>query len=447
MSRLAKRVALLSRSSYSAAAAPPPRRPSSAAAWRWLAPARHHAIEPTAHRDAGIGRRHYSSPSSSSGYHVSPSSSMKGAVFRDPTRPLSLELLQIPRPQPGEVLIRTKACGVCHSDLHVLKGELPFASPCVVGHEITGEVVEQHPLTDPKIVHRFPVGSLVVGAFIMPCGSCFHCSKGHDDLCEDFFAYNRAQGTLYDGNTRLFLHGTGEPVYMYSMGGLAEYCVVPANGLAVLPASLPYSESAILGCAVFTAYGAMTHAAEVRPGDSIAVIGVGGVGSSCLQIAKAFGASDIIAVDITDEKLQKAKIFGATHTVNAIKEDAIEKIKTITGGMGVDIAVEALGKPQTFMQCVQSVRDGGKAVMIGLAKSGAVGEVDINRLVRRKIKVIGSYGARARQDLPKLVKLAESGIFNLTSAVSRKYTFEEAGKAFQELDQGKIVSRAIVEIM
>lgn len=281
----------------------------------------------------------------------------------------------------------------------------------------------------------------------MPCGSCFHCSKGHDDLCEDFFAFNRAQGTLYDGKTRLFLHGSGEPVYMYSMGGMAEYCVVPTNALAVLPGSLPYSESAILGCAVFTAYGAMTHAAEVRAGDSIAVIGVGGVGSSCLQIAKAFGASDIIAVDVSDEKLEKAKNFGATHTVNAIKEDAIEKIKTITGGMGVDIAVEALGKPQTFLQCVQSVRDGGKAVMIGLAKSGAVGEVDINRLVRRKIKVIGSYGARARQDLPKLVKLAESGIFNLTSAVSRKYTFEEAAKAFQDLDQGKIISRAVVEIV
>ncbi|KAI6700001.1 hypothetical protein NL676_014325 [Syzygium grande] len=364
MSRLAKRVALLSSSSCSSAAAAAPRRPPSsssssaaaaaAAAWRWLAPARHHGIEPSTHRDAGIGRRCYSSPSSSSGYHVSPSSSMKGAVFRDPARPLSLELLQIPRPQPGEVLIRTKACGVCCSDLPVLKGDHTFASPCVVGHEITGEVVEHHPLTDSKMVHRFPVGSLVVG---MPCGSYFHCSEGHDDLCEDFFAYSRGRGTPRDGNTR-------EPVYMNSMGGMAEYCVVLATGLAVLPASLPYSESAILGCTVSSELSCEL---------------------SCLQIAKAFGASDIIAVDISDEKLQKAKIFGVAHTVNALKEDAIEKIKTITGGMGVDIAVEALGKRQTFMQCAQSVMDGGKAVMIGLARSGAVGEVDTNRLDRRKV--------------------------------------------------------------
>ncbi|XP_018850112.1 alcohol dehydrogenase [Juglans regia] len=389
--------------------------------------------------------RRYSNSSSLGG--VGLPSYMRAAVFWEPNKPLTIEEFRMPRPKAGEVLIKTKACGVCHSDLHVMKGELPFASPCVVGHEITGEVVEHGPLTDRKIVERYPLGSRVVGAFIMPCGNCLFCSKGHDDLCEDFFAYNRAKGTLYDGETRLFLRSGEKPVFMYSMGGLAEYCVVPAHALSILPDSLPYAESAILGCAVFTAYGAMAHAAEVRPGDSVAVIGIGGVGSSCLQIARAFGASDIIAVDVQDEKLQKAKEFGATHTVNAIQEDAIEKIREITGGMGVDIAVEALGKPQTFFQCFNSVRDGGKAVMIGLTPAGAVGEVDINRLVRRKIQVIGSYGARARQDLPKLVKLAESGIFNLSKAVSRKYTFEEAGQAFHDLNQGNIVGRAVVEVM
>uniref|UniRef100_A0A2N9EUG6 Enoyl reductase (ER) domain-containing protein n=1 Tax=Fagus sylvatica TaxID=28930 RepID=A0A2N9EUG6_FAGSY len=372
---------------------------------------------------------------------------MRGAVFWEPNMPLTIEEFHMPRPKAGELLIKTKACGVCHSDLHVMKGELPFASPCVVGHEITGEVAEHGPLTDSKIIERYPIGSRVVGAFIMPCGNCSNCSKGHDDLCEDFFAYNRAKGTLYDGETRLFLRNGGKPVFMYSMGGLAEYCVVPAHALTILPDSLPYTESAILGCAVFTAYGAMAHAAEVRPGDSVAVIGVGGVGSSCLQIAKAFGASDIIAVDVQDDKLQKAKEFGATHTINAIQEDVIAKIREITGGAGVDIAVEALGKPQTFVQCFNCVRDGGKAVMVGLTQSGAIGEVDINRLVRKKIQVIGSYGGRARQDLPKLVRLAETGIFNLSNAVSRKYKFEELAQAFHDLNQGNILSRAVIEIM
>ncbi|GKV18886.1 hypothetical protein SLEP1_g29209 [Rubroshorea leprosula] len=394
----------------------------------------------------GIGKNRRSF-SSLAGYNVSSGGYMRGTVFWEPNKPLTIEEFHMPRPKAGELLIKTKGCGVCHSDLHVIKGEIPFSSPCVIGHEITGEVVEHGPLTDGKIIQRFPIGSQVVGAFIMPCGNCSYCSKGHDDLCEDFFAYNRAKGTLYDGETRLFLRSSGKPVYMYSMGGLAEYCVIPANALSILPSSLPYTESAILGCAVFTAYGAMAHAAEVRPGNSVAVIGIGGVGSSCLQIARAFGASDIIAVDVQNDKLQKAKTFGATHTINAKQEDAVERIREITGGMGVDIAVEALGKPQTFSQCTQSVRDGGKAVMIGLSQAGAVGEVDINRLVRRKIQVIGSYGARARQDLPKLVRLAETGIFNLTDAVSRKYKFEEGNQAFQDLNQGIIVSRGVVEIM
>ncbi|GMP77791.1 hypothetical protein CsSME_00033949 [Camellia sinensis var. sinensis] len=357
-----------------------------------------------------------SSPSASS-YHLNGGPSyMRGVMFTEPNKPLSIEEFHMPRPKAGEVLIKTKACGVCHSDLHVIKGELPFASPCVVGHEITGEVVEHGPLTDTKIIERFPVGAHVIGAFIMPCGSCFFCNKGQDDLCEDFFAYNRAKGTLYDGETRLFLRNSGKPVYMYSMGGLADFCVVPAH-------------------------------AEVRPGDTVAVIGIGGVGSSCLQIARAFGASEIIAVDVQDDKLQKAKMLGATHTVNAQNEDAVEKIREITGGMGVDIAVEALGKPQTFLQCTQSVRDGGKAVMIGLTHSAARGEIDINRLVRRQIKIIGSYGGRARQDLPKLVKLSESGIFNLSAAVSRKCKIEDANEVYQDLNRGSIVGRAVVEIM
>ncbi|KAJ3681439.1 hypothetical protein LUZ60_015928 [Juncus effusus] len=403
-----------------------------------------------ANNNSSLLRRSLSAAYSSSaaGYNVGGgTSSMKGVVFYEPGRPLAIEEFLMPKPKAGEALIRTKACGVCHSDLHVMKGELPFVSPCVIGHEITGEVVEYGAHTDALVKNKFPIGSHVVGAFIMPCGNCFNCVKGQEDLCDLFFEYNRAKGTLYDGETRLFLKSNRKPVYMYSMGGLAEYCVVPTNALATLPDSLPYAESAILGCAVFTAYGAMRHAAEMRAGDSVAVIGVGGVGSSCIQLAKAFGASEVIAVDILDEKLQNAKLLGATHTVNSKTEDAVERIKEITGGRGVDVAVEALGRAQTFSQCVKSVRDGGKAVMIGLASTNVVGEIDITRLVRRQVKIIGSYGARARQDLPQIVKLAETGIFNLKDSISRKCKFEEANSVYDDLDKGKIIGRAVVEIM
>ncbi|KAF3573526.1 hypothetical protein F2Q69_00062549, partial [Brassica cretica] len=237
------------------------------------------------------------SPSSIAGYHVSSGGYMRRAVYREPNQPLTIKEFHIPRPKVNEILIKTKACGVCHSDLHVMKGEMPFSSPCAIGHEITGEVVEHGPLTDHKIIQRFSFGSRVVGAFIMPCGTCSYCAKGHDDLCEDFFAYNRAKGTLYDGETRLFLRHDDSPVYMY-------------------------------------AYGAMAHAAEIRHGDSIAVIGIGGVGSSCLQIARDFGASDIIAVDVQDDKLEKAKTLGATSWLEprlSLKEPiAIKKFNCLS---------------------------------------------------------------------------------------------------------------------
>ncbi|KAG6396276.1 hypothetical protein SASPL_142423 [Salvia splendens] len=382
------------------------------------------------------GRRWYSGePTSAAGYHVNTVPSyMTGSVFWEKDKPITYEDFEMPRPKANEVLIKTKACGACHSDLHVIRGDLKFPCPCILGHEITGEVVQHGPQTDSNVIQRYPVGSKVVGAFIMPCGSCFYCSRGEDDLCEPFFAYNRAKGTLYDGETRLFLRNSRKPVYMFSMGGLAEYCVMPANGLTPLPDTLPYSESSVLGCAVFTAYGAVAHAAEVKPGNSIA-------------ISKAFGATEIIAVDVQDEKLNTAKTFGATHSINARKEDAVAKIRELTDGRGVDIAVDALGGPKTFQQCIQSVRGGGKAVMIGLSPGGGLGEVDIIQLVRRKVKVIGSYGGRAKTDLPRLVELAEQGIFNLESAVTRKYKFEEAAKAFQDLDNKTIIGRGIIELM
>ncbi|KAH7427072.1 hypothetical protein KP509_10G029000 [Ceratopteris richardii] len=233
---------------------------------------------------------------------------------------------------------------------------------------------------------------------------------------------------------------------MYSMGGLAEYCVVPAHGLAVLPDSLPFSESAILGCAVFTAYGALRNAADMRAGETIAIIGVGGVGSSCLQLARAFGGQTVIAVDIDEKKLEKAKALGATHTVNGLKENVPDKIKEFTHDRGVDIAIEALGNPKTFIQSTLAIRDGGRAVIIGLAPMGCMAEIDLVRLVRRQVKIIGSYGARARQDLPTILGLAEMGAFDIKSTVSEKHTLEEANSIYEALHRGQVLGRAIVEM-
>lgn len=168
---------------------------------------------------------------------------MRAAVVREPSGAFIVEELRVPSPGPGEILVRVAACGVCHTDLHVHAGHVPFPFPCVLGHEISGTVVETG-----EGVEGLAAGDRVVGAFIMPCGACAQCEAGREELCERFFADNRLKGTLYDGQTRLFDAG-GEPVWMYSMGGLSEYAVVPALGAARLPEGLALTDSCVLGCA------------------------------------------------------------------------------------------------------------------------------------------------------------------------------------------------------
>src|SRR6185436_15597991 len=274
----------------------------------------------------------------------SSTSMMSAAILEKPSGAMHVEQIPIPEPRAGEALVRVRACGVCHTDLHVIKGEVAFPMPAVLGHEISGTVVAVGPG-----VEGLPEGTPVVAPFIMPCGVCTLCLAGRDDLCEKFFGMNRLKGTLYDGTTRL-RRPDGSPVAMYSMAGLAEYSVVPVAGLFALPPELPLVESAVLGCAVFTAYGAVRHAADLRGGERIAVVACGGVGLNVIQIARAFGAAQIIAVDVNDEKLLIARQLGATDTVNVSGGgvgDVTKKVFELTNGRGVDVAFEVLGRPET----------------------------------------------------------------------------------------------------
>ena len=363
---------------------------------------------------------------------------MKAAVLRGVGEPLRLE--EIPRPEPrvGEVLVKVRACGVCHTDLHVVKGEVGFPMPCVLGHEISGSIAALGPG-----VAGLAVGQPVVASFIMPCGTCYYCARGRDDLCETFFDYNRLRGTLYDGETRL-RDASGNPLWMYSMAGLAEYAVVPATDVFPLPTGVAPEEAAILGCAVFTAYGAIRNGADLRAGESVAVVATGGVGSNLLQVARAFGAAPIIAIDVRDDKLAAARELGASHTVNAVKEDVLAAVREMTDGRGVDVAFEALGQPRTFEQAIGITRDGGRAVMVGIAPAGVTASVEITRLVRRGIRIVGSYGARTRSDLPAVLSLASRGAIDLGRVVTRRYPLDAVDEAYQALNRGEIVGRAIV---
>merc|ERR1712217_233674 len=254
-------------------------------------------------------------------------------------------------------------------------------------------------------------------------------------------------GQLHDGSTRLKTQD-GEEVAMYSMGGLAEYCVVPKTAVFKLPSRLRqelFDESAILGCMYFTAYGAIHNAGHLKPGESVAVIGCGGVGSAMLQLVKAMGANPIIAVDIGEDKLAAAKANGATHTVDATT-DVPKAIAEITDGYKVDVCFEARGLKQTFETAVMCIRDGGRAAFVGIADVKTKAEVPITHIVRRRLSLVGSYGARASTNMVPMLDMAEEGKFDIKSSVNHRFKLQEAGQAYQMLVDRKINGRAIVEI-
>src|SRR5688572_19920083 len=363
---------------------------------------------------------------------------MKAAILEKAPGGMHIEEIPIPEPRAGEVLVKVTACGVCHTDLHVMKAEVAFPTPAVMGHEISGTVAALGPgVAGPA------VGTPVVSAFIMPCGFCPACGAGRDDLCDSFFAMNRLKGTLYDGTTRL-RRKDGSPIAMYSMAGLAEYAVVPATDVFPLADGLPLAESAVLGCAIFTAYGAVRHAGDLRGGERIAVVAAGGVGINVIQIAKAFGASQIIAVDVKDDKLEAATRLGATDVVNSTTTDAVARVRQLTGGRGVDVAFEVLGIPQTFTQAFEMIRDGGRMVAVGIAPGKTTAPVEITRLVRRELRITGSYGARTRADMPEIIRLAAQGVFRPEIMVTQRFSLDDADAAYQALARGEIVGRAIV---
>lgn len=365
---------------------------------------------------------------------------MRAAVLIEPHAPLRIENLVAPRPSAGEVLLDVAACGVCHTDLHVIKGEVAFPTPAVLGHEVSGVVREVGPG-----VTNFAVGDRVVASFIMPCGTCRHCVRGHDDLCEDFFRFNRLQGVLYDGTSRL-KRQDGTPVSMYSMAGLAEQCVVPAAAVFHLPDTLDLVTAAVLGCSVFTAVGAARNVARLAVGETVAVFACGGVGTNLIQVSRAFGASRIIAIDVSTEKLDLAVSLGATDVIDARGVDAAEAVRDLTGGRGVDVAFEALGRAETVEAAIRSVGDGGRAVLVGIAAMGTKAAFDITHLVRRKVQVLGSYGARARSDMPLVLDLAARGALDLNNLVTRCFSLEDADVAYRALAAGEVVGRAVIKV-
>jgi S-(hydroxymethyl)glutathione dehydrogenase/alcohol dehydrogenase len=365
---------------------------------------------------------------------------MQAAVWNGHSPELVLETIPLPVPQAGEALIKVSACGVCHTDLHVMKSEVAFPPPAVMGHEVSGTIVSIGDGTDASTT--LAVGQRVVGAFIMPCTECESCLVGRDDMCEKFFGENRLKGNLFDGTTRLH-RADGSRLSMYSMAGLAEYAVVPVSALAPLPDGIPLEEAAVLGCAAFTAFGAASKS-EIAPGESMAIVATGGIGTSLIQVGRYLGASPIIAIDVNDDKLAAARELGADIVINSKTEDVLQIVRDATGGKGVAVAFEALGRPQTFELAVSLLKEGGRMVAVGIAAGAATAAVPITPLVRRGQVIMGSFGARTRRDLPQVVEMAAAGGYDVARAVTRRYSLADAGEAYSALDRGEISGRAII---
>ena len=367
---------------------------------------------------------------------------MRAAVLVAPGEPLEVREIRTPRAQAGEVLVKVIACGLCHSDLHVMAGKIPFPMPAVLGHEVSGTIVEMGSNTRHS---GLTVGDQVCGAFLMPCGQCPECARGRDDLCAPFFEFNRLKGQLFDGTSRL-TDLDGNVIAQYSMGGLAEYCVIPVTAVAKMAEGMDPVAASIIGCAAMTAYGAVRRGADLQYGETVAIIGIGGVGSNIVQVAKEMGARHIIAIDVDDEKLAAAERLGATETINSRSVDARERVFEITGGRGVDVAIEALGIPATFEQALTLLADGGRMVPIGLAAGTTTAGVEINRLVRRGQQISGSYGARTRTDLPTVIDLAARGLLDYRGVVSKRVALTGAEETYRMLHKGGVSGRAVVEM-
>lgn len=360
-------------------------------------------------------------------------------VLERPNEPLREESLVLSEPCEEEVLVEVAACGVCHTDLHVMKDEVRFPTPAVLGHEVSGIVRS----VGPRVEHLHS-GDRVVCSFIMPCGECRHCVDGLEDICENFFVFNRLNGTLYDGTTRIHRQN-GDPVSMYSMGGHATHCVVPSRAVFPLPDEVPLSEAALLGCSLFTAYGAVRSVAEVTEGETVAVVAAGGIGLSIIHLARAFGAKRVIAIDIDDEKLALAAEFGATDVINSATTDPMDAVKS-RFGRGVDVAFEALGSQPTVKLAVSLLDDGGRAVLAGIAPVGHTMDIDITQLVRRKLRILGSFGASASRAMPAVIDLAAQGRIDLQKLITQRFSFDEIPLAYEHLNRREIRGRGLVEI-
>lgn len=359
---------------------------------------------------------------------------MKAAVLFEAKQPLEILDITIDKPGPREVLIRTAACGVCRSDLHFVDGAYPHVMPTIPGHEASG-VVE----AVGSEVTRIKPGDHVITFFTVFCGSCEFCVSGRPSLCVD-----SSTRRPKDAEPKLRL-SDGTPIaHFLNLSAFAEQMLVHENACVAISKDMPLDRAALLGCAVITGAGAIFRDSKVTPGETVAVIGCGGIGLSAVNAAKIAGAGKIIAIDPVPEKREIARKMGATHVFDAMTDDLVKQVAKLTDG-GVDYAIEAVGRPNTSELAWNLLRRGGTATILGMIAPGqSVSIPGPTFLTGKKLQgsLLGSM--RFPVDLPRLVQMYLDGLLDLDTMVAERIRLADINHAFDNLRKGDAV-RSVIE--
>jgi len=357
---------------------------------------------------------------------------LRAVVFVSPEEPVEVWEVDLQPPGPGEVLVQIVAAGVCHSDLHLLRGEWIVPTPFVLGHEGSGVVVQVG-----ADVTELSEGDHVVLSWVAPCGACRHCRSGHEARCEVAATVVGPGGVLSDGTSRLSRHGQ-TVFHQLGVSSYAEFAVVPASGAIPVSKDAPLDTLALLGCAVTTGVGAVMNTAKVHRGSTVAVVGCGGVGLSVVQGARLAGADRIIAIDVRPEKAALALTLGATEAIDVSEVAADIALRELIPG-GVDYAFDAIGKVTTTEQVIRMLGIGGSAVLVGLPPSGARASFEPLELAGADQRILGSNygGIQPSRDIPWLVDRFRAGELLLEPLVSARRELEAASDALEELESGR----------
>ena len=360
---------------------------------------------------------------------------MKAAVCREFGKPLVIEDIHIDPPEHGEIMVKLSACAICHSDILYMEGAWGGAEklPAIFGHEAAG-VVEA---VGPGVAGLAP-GDHVIVSLIRSCGHCYFCAQGDQHLCETTFPLDRKSR----------LRATdGEAVFQgLRTGAFAEYTVVDQSQAVPIPKALPMDSASLLACGVITGLGAVVNTARLPSGSSAVVIGAGGVGLNSIQGAVLSGANPVIAIDLVAAKLEAAREFGATHAIDPAAADAIEAVKSLTGGRGADYVFVTVGSVKAIEQGLEMLRRAGALVIVGMPPSGMTAAIEAVEFADNGQRILGSKmgSSRLAVDVPKLVSLYERGRLKLDQLISARYPLDEINQAIAEANRGEVLRNVII---